>query len=230
MANYKIENIEGIGPVKGEKFRAAGIKDTDSLLINVFTPKQRKEFAGKTGLAEAQILKFANMVDLYRIKGIGSEYSELLEAAGVDTVPEFAKRKAANSWQVMANLNKEKSSSDGHLQKLGIEMDRAGQSITPDAQVLVPYTDGPLDTFQVAMVGLSIWAYDGNNTRNSSGDRLERSLWIQDFCSFAHHQSGGYKRPNSAISRICVDWNPLCNTCLHHSDNCGNHRLLHSVV
>ena len=108
MANYKIEGIEGIGPVKGEKFRAAGVKDTDSLLTNVCTPKQRKELAEKTGLPEAQILKFANMADLYRIKGIGSEYSELLEAAGVDTVPELAKRKAANLWQAMTNLNKEK--------------------------------------------------------------------------------------------------------------------------
>ncbi|MCS6833621.1 MAG: DUF4332 domain-containing protein, partial [Flammeovirgaceae bacterium] len=67
MANYKIEDLEGIGPVLGEKFRAAGINNTDALLANTKTPKQRKELAEKTGISEKQILKFANMVDLYRI-------------------------------------------------------------------------------------------------------------------------------------------------------------------
>lgn len=108
MANHKIEDIEGIGAVMGEKFRSAGVKDTDSLLQNALTPKQRKHLAEKTGLSEARILKFANMADLYRISGVGSEYSELLEAAGVDTVPELAKRNAANLTQAMATLNQEK--------------------------------------------------------------------------------------------------------------------------
>jgi predicted flap endonuclease-1-like 5' DNA nuclease len=108
MAHHKIEDIEGIGAVMGEKFRAAGVKDTDSLLQNALTPKQRKQLAEKTGLSEARILKFANMADLYRISGVGSEYSELLEAAGVDTVPELAKRNAANLAQAMATVNQEK--------------------------------------------------------------------------------------------------------------------------
>ena len=108
MANYKIEDIEGIGAVKGKQFRATGVKDTDSLLTNARTPKQRKDLAGKTGLSEAQILEFANRADLYRIKGIGSEYSDLLEAAGVDTVPELSKRKAANLVKAMADVNKAK--------------------------------------------------------------------------------------------------------------------------
>lgn len=108
MANHKIEDIEGIGAVMGEKFRSAGVKDTDSLLQNALTPKQRKELAEKTGLSEARILKFANMADLYRISGVGSEYSELLEAAGVDTVPELAQRNAANLTQAMATVNQQK--------------------------------------------------------------------------------------------------------------------------
>ena len=108
MANHKIEDIEGIGAVMGEKFRTAGVKDIDSLLQNALTPRQRKELADKTGLSEARILKFANMADLYRISGVGSEYSELLEAAGVDTVPELAKRNAANLTQAMATVNQEK--------------------------------------------------------------------------------------------------------------------------
>lgn len=108
MANHKIEDIEGIGPVMGEKFRAAGVKDTDSLLKNALTPTQRKALAEQTGLSEARILKFANMADLYRISGVGSEYSELLEASGVDTVPELATRNAANLTQAMAKVNSEK--------------------------------------------------------------------------------------------------------------------------
>jgi predicted flap endonuclease-1-like 5' DNA nuclease len=108
MPNYKIEDLEGVGPARSEQFRAAGIKDTDSLLENSRTPKQRKDLAEKTGLSAAQILKFANMVDLYRISGIGSEYSELLEAAGVDTVPELARRNPANLAQAMLAVNEEK--------------------------------------------------------------------------------------------------------------------------
>lgn len=108
MANYKIEDLEGIGPVLGEKFRAAGINNTDALLANTKTPKQRKELAEKTGISEKQILKFANMVDLYRINGIGSEFSELLEASGVDTVPELAQRNPENLTKKMEEVNAEK--------------------------------------------------------------------------------------------------------------------------
>ena len=108
MANYKIEDVEGIGSVIGEKLRAAGVKDTDALLAHCLTPKQRRELAEKCGLSEARLLKFANMVDLYRISGVGSEFSELLEAAGVDTVPELAQRNAANLTAAMAALNAEK--------------------------------------------------------------------------------------------------------------------------
>lgn len=109
MANAKIEDVEGIGPTTADKLRAAGIKDTDGLLANCRTPKQRKDLAEKTGLPEGSILKFANMVDLYRIKGVGSEYSELLEAAGVDTVPELARRNAANLTQAMQTVNETKN-------------------------------------------------------------------------------------------------------------------------
>ncbi|QDH69667.1 DUF4332 domain-containing protein [Marilutibacter alkalisoli] len=108
MANYKIEDVEGIGPVTGEKFRSAGVKDTDSLLAGSKTPAQRQELAEKTGVSTKQILKFANMADLYRINGVGSEYSELLEAAGVDTVPELAQRNATNLAQAMAEVNEKK--------------------------------------------------------------------------------------------------------------------------
>jgi len=108
MANKKIEDVEGIGPVIGDKLRSAGVKDTDGLLENTRTPKLRKELAEKTGLSEKQVLKFANMVDLYRISGIGSEFAELLEVSGVDTVPELARRNAANLAAAMAEVNAQK--------------------------------------------------------------------------------------------------------------------------
>lgn len=108
MANYKIEEVEGIGPATGEKMRGAGVKDTDSLLNKCRTAKERKDLAQKAGLTEAQILQFANMVDLFRISGVGAEFAELLEAAGVDTVPELARRNAVNLAKAMAELNEKK--------------------------------------------------------------------------------------------------------------------------
>lgn len=107
MANYKIENVEGIGPVIGEKLRAVGVSTTDELLSNSKTPAQRLALAEASGLSEAQVLKFANMADLYRIGGVGSEYADLLVAAGVDTVPELAQRNAENLSKRMAKLNQE---------------------------------------------------------------------------------------------------------------------------
>ncbi|MDX5299382.1 MAG: DUF4332 domain-containing protein [Gammaproteobacteria bacterium] len=109
MANYPIENVEGIGPAFGEKLRAAGVKDTDGLLEACLTPRQRKELAEKTGIPEARVLKFANQVDLYRIQGVGADYAELLEAAGVDTVPELAQRNAANLTARMVEVNDQKN-------------------------------------------------------------------------------------------------------------------------
>lgn len=108
MANKKIEEVEGIGPAIGEKLRSAGIKDSDSLLASTCTPKQRKDLAEKAGLTDKQILKFANMVDLFRINGVGAEYAELLEVAGVDTVPALARRNAANLAVSMAEVNEQK--------------------------------------------------------------------------------------------------------------------------
>lgn len=105
MANKKIDDVEGIGPVISSKLRAAGVSDTDTMLAQAKTPAQRKALAAKAELTPQQILKFANMVDLYRVNGIGSEYAELLEAAGVDTVPELARRRPDNLTAAMAELN-----------------------------------------------------------------------------------------------------------------------------
>ena len=108
MVSRKIEDVEGIGPVIGGKLRACGVKDTDGLLAGAKTPKQRKALAEKAGLTERQVLKFANMVDLYRINGVGSEFAELLEASGVDTVVELARRKAGALAKKIAEVNQTK--------------------------------------------------------------------------------------------------------------------------
>jgi len=109
MATYKVEEIEGIGPVLGEKLRTAGINTVDKLLENAATKKQRQTLAEETGISEKQILKFTNMADLFRLNGVGQEYAELLEVAGVDTVPELAQRNAANLTAKMEEVNEAKN-------------------------------------------------------------------------------------------------------------------------
>ncbi|MFA5624240.1 MAG: DUF4332 domain-containing protein [Bradymonadales bacterium] len=109
MANYKVEEVEGIGEVLGEKLREHGVTTTDKLLEATLSPKQRKDLAEKTGIPEKKILRFANMVDLFRITGVGGEYAELLEAAGVDTVVELARRRADNLTQAMLEANEAKN-------------------------------------------------------------------------------------------------------------------------
>ena len=105
---YKIEEIEGIGPAYGEKLKGAGIADTDALLSRCGGKKGRTEVAKETGLDESRLLKWANMADLMRISGVGEEFSELLEAAGVDTVKELQHRNAENLAAKMAEVNETK--------------------------------------------------------------------------------------------------------------------------
>ena len=93
---YKIEEIEGIGPSYAQKLSAAKIKTTNDLLKLCNTAKGRSEVSKTTGVSEHQVLKWTNLADLMRVSGIGSEYSELLEAAGVDTVKELRNRNAEN--------------------------------------------------------------------------------------------------------------------------------------
>lgn len=106
--SYKITEIEGIGPKYGEKLVAVGIKTTGALLKRAASPKDRKALAEECGLDAKQILKWANMADLMRVKGVGEEYSELLEAAGVDTVKELRNRRADNLHAKMVEVNGEK--------------------------------------------------------------------------------------------------------------------------
>ena len=106
--SYKIQEIEGIGPAYADKLAVADIDTTDELLKLCCDAKGRKATAEKTGVSESQLLKWANMADLMRISGIGSEFSELLEAAGVDTVKELRNRNAGNLAAKMAEVNEQK--------------------------------------------------------------------------------------------------------------------------
>ena len=92
----KLLDIEGVGPAFAEKLSKVGLKTTASLLKAGATPQGRKKLAETTGISDKLILEWVNLADLFRIKGIGEEYSDLLEEAGVDTVPELAQRKAEN--------------------------------------------------------------------------------------------------------------------------------------
>jgi len=100
-----IIDIEGIGTAYKKKLKDAGIATTEKLLEVAATPKGRKELAEKTGIGDALILEWVNLADLFRIKGVGSEYSDLLEEAGVDTVVELAKRVPKNLYAKMVEIN-----------------------------------------------------------------------------------------------------------------------------
>jgi predicted flap endonuclease-1-like 5' DNA nuclease len=103
-----IDYIEGIGTVSARKLRKSGVRTTEALLKRAGTKRGRKELSEATKLAERSILEWVNRADLMRVKGIGSEYSDLLEAAGVDTVKELRRRNPDALLAKMAQLNDEK--------------------------------------------------------------------------------------------------------------------------
>ena len=105
---YKIIDIQGIGPVYAEKLIAVGIETVDQLLEKGCCPKGRKELEDKTGIRGDLILTWVNHADLFRVKGVGPQFSELLEAAGVDTVKELRNRNAANLAAKMLEINEAK--------------------------------------------------------------------------------------------------------------------------
>jgi predicted flap endonuclease-1-like 5' DNA nuclease len=101
----KLLDIEGIGPVYAEKLQKAGVKSVESLLKLGATPKERETLAEKAGIDKSLILEWVNRADLFRIKGVAEEYSDLLEASGVDNVVELAKRNAENLLAKFLEVN-----------------------------------------------------------------------------------------------------------------------------
>jgi len=106
-----IEEIEGIGPAYATRLRANNVRSCEALLKRGASKKGRSELAGATGFGEGSILEWVNRADLMRVKGVGSEYSDLLEAAGVDTVKELRNRNPANLTKRMADVN------EAHIKK-----------------------------------------------------------------------------------------------------------------
>jgi predicted flap endonuclease-1-like 5' DNA nuclease len=103
-----IQEVEGIGPKYAELLKQQGIDTTTRLLEIGCTRPGRKELAEKTSINEASILKWVNMCDLFRIKGVAGQFAELLEGAGVDTVKELRKRNADNLALQMSEVNEAK--------------------------------------------------------------------------------------------------------------------------
>lgn len=105
----KLSDIEGIGEVYASKLEAAGVTSLEDLLEKCAQKSGRKEVAESSGVSEKQILNWANRADLARVKGVSTQYADLLEFAGVDTVPELAQRNAENLAAKMAEVNEEKN-------------------------------------------------------------------------------------------------------------------------
>ncbi len=105
----KIMDVEGIGPAYAAKLKKIGIRTTAALLKKGSSPDGRKEIADASGIGDQLILEWVNLADLYRVKGVGSEYSDLLEEAGVDTVVELSKRVAGNLHAKMLEVNQAKN-------------------------------------------------------------------------------------------------------------------------
>lgn len=101
----KIQDVEGIGPVFATKLQGAGVDTTDALLQRAGDRRGREGLSQATGISEHQLLEWVNHADLMRINGVGSEYADLLEAAGVDSCAELAQRNAANLAQTFQELD-----------------------------------------------------------------------------------------------------------------------------
>ena len=100
--------VEGIGQRTATKLRKNGIRTTEALLKRAADRKGRRALASETGFSEKQILEWVNRADLMRCKGVGGEYSDLLEAAGVDTIKELRRRNAASLTKKMVEINEKK--------------------------------------------------------------------------------------------------------------------------
>ena len=105
----KLSDIEGIGETYAAKLEGAGITSQENLLKTCCEKKGRVDIADKSGVSEKLILNWVNRADLSRVKGVSTQYADLLECAGVDTVPELAQRNAENLQVKMTEVNEEKN-------------------------------------------------------------------------------------------------------------------------
>ena len=110
-----LTTIEGIGEVYSGQLSEAGISTTEDMLEKAASPAGRQSIEDATGISGKLILRWANMADLFRIKGVSEEYADLLEACGVDTVPELAQRNPENLYQALMQTNEEKQLTRGSI-------------------------------------------------------------------------------------------------------------------
>lgn len=103
-----VKDVEGIGEISARKLRWAGIETTEALLERGATPRGRRKIAAQTGLSSKRILEWVNHVDLFRIPGVGEEYAQLLEEAGVDTVVELSHRDPAKLREKIEIVNEKR--------------------------------------------------------------------------------------------------------------------------
>jgi predicted flap endonuclease-1-like 5' DNA nuclease len=104
----RLAETEGIDPVNATKLRGIGISTIEDLLDRGSTRSGLQEIAQATGARDDQVLRWVNHADLYRIKGVGAEFAELLEAAGVNSVPELAQRSPTSLLKRMEAVNEQK--------------------------------------------------------------------------------------------------------------------------
>jgi predicted flap endonuclease-1-like 5' DNA nuclease len=104
----RLLDIEGVGPAYAQKLKEAGIETVEELLAKGASANGRDTLAGQTGIPTTLLLEWVNHADLFRIQGIGGEYSDLLEEAGVDSVPELATRNPQNLHQKLTEINDQK--------------------------------------------------------------------------------------------------------------------------
>jgi len=105
----KLVDIEGIGETYSQKLEAVGINTIEELLSGCCAKKDRVSVAEKSGVSEKLILNWVNRADLSRVSGVSTQYADLLECAGVDTIPELAQRNAENLHAKMLEVNEEKN-------------------------------------------------------------------------------------------------------------------------
>jgi predicted flap endonuclease-1-like 5' DNA nuclease len=105
----KLEEVEGIGPAFAKRLREAGVRSIKGLLEKGMDPKGRKAIAGSVRTSPKQVLAWVNRADLFRVKGVGEQYSDLLEKAGVDTVVELAQRQPQSLYTALVKVNESKN-------------------------------------------------------------------------------------------------------------------------
>ncbi len=109
MSSKAVSAIEGVGPKHSESLKVAGVVTTDQLLDLGGSKKGRAGLSAQTQISESMILKWVNMADLFRVKGVAGQFAELLEASGVDTVKELKMRNAVNLQAKMKEINEERN-------------------------------------------------------------------------------------------------------------------------